>query len=300
MIRIVTDSTASIPKQVAQENDIEVVSMFLNYNGVEYADATMDVDGFYEDIYDMVDDIPTSSKPSQGELEHVFEEAAVAGDDLIGIFMSSGMSGTVSGALRAARSVAARHADFRFRIIDSLSNSLDEGWSVLAAAAARASGKTLDQCCEVAKKAIAASRFLFTPESLRFLKAGGRIGNVSALLGSLMKICPIVTVKDGDTTTFGKVRTHKKAAAFIAEQFRADVAEYGLRNVIVHYIGSPDEAAKWAREVIEPICGRSVRVAPVSPVIGAHVGPAIGIAYECEHPLSGKLSQGVKVPVYSS
>lgn len=300
MIRIVTDSTASIPRDVAMENDIEVVTMYLNYNGVEYEDATMDVDAFYEDIYEMIDSIPTSSQPSQGVLEAMFEEAAQAGDDVIGVFMSSDMSGTVSGALRAARSVAARHADFHFRIIDSLSNSFDEAWSVLAAAAGRAAGCSIDQCCELAQKSVAASRFLFTPESLRFLKAGGRIGTAAALLGGIMKLCPILTVTDGVTTTFAKVHTHKKALAKIADKFKSDVEEFGLKNVIVHYIGSPEEARAWAREVIEPIVGCQVAVVPVSPCIGLHVGPAVAIAYECANALPGKLTSGMAVPVYAS
>ena len=300
MIRVITDSTASIPKEVAKESDIEVVTMYLNYNGEEFEDATMDVDAFYADIYDMIDNIPTSSQPSQGQLEGVFERAAEAGDDAIGIFMSSDMSGTVNGALQAARSVQARHADFKFRIVDAMSNSFDEAYPVFAAAAARDAGCSLDQCCEAAKEAAACSRFLFTPESLRFLKAGGRIGTAAALLGTVMKLCPILTVTDGVTTTFAKVRTHKKALAAIADKLKSDVEQFGLKNAVVHYIGSPDEARVWCREVIEPICNREVPVIPVSPVIGLHVGPALAVAYECERVLPGKLTPGVAPAVYSS
>lgn len=299
MIRIVTDSTASIPHDVAEENGIEVLSMYLNHDGVEYEDATMDVDSFYERIYDMVDDIPTSSQPSQGAFEGLFDSIAAEGDELLGIFMSSGMSGTVDGALRAARAVQARHANFSFRIIDSMSNSFDEAWSVLAAAAGCDAGCSLDKCCTLATRAIASSRYLFTPESLRFLKAGGRIGTASALLGTLMKLCPILTVTDGLTATFAKVRTQKKALATIADKFKEDVETYGLKSVIVHYIGTPDAAMKWSREAIEPICNCQVAVVPVSPVIGLHVGPAVGVTYECEHVLPGKLSKGVQASVYS-
>jgi DegV family protein with EDD domain len=300
MIRIITDSTASIPHDVAQENDIEVITLYLNYQGQEYEDATMDVDAFYEGIYEMIDDIPTSSQPSPSAFEAVFERAAARGDEVLGIFMSSEMSGTVESALRAARSVAARYADFNFRIVDALSNSFDEAWSVFAAAAGRAAGCSLDQCTKLAQKSVAASRFLFTPESLRFLKAGGRIGTAAALLGHLMKLCPILTVTDGKTATFAKVRTHKKAVAAITEKFKSDIENYGLKNAIVHYIGSADEARAWAREVIEPLCGREIAVVPVSPVIGLHVGPAVGIAYECEQALPEKLTSGVSVPVHAS
>lgn len=300
MIRIVTDSTASIPHAMACENDIEVVSLFLNYNGVEYEDATMDVDAFYEDIQNMVTNIPTSSQPDFASFESVFERAAQAGDEVLGVFMSSRMSGTVEGALQAARSVAARFADLSYRIIDSTSNSFDEAWAVLAAAKGRDEGRTLDECVEIAQNSIRSARYLFTPESLRFLKAGGRIGNAAALLGAILKLCPIFTVFDGETTTFAKVRTQKKALAAIAGKLQEDVAEYGLKNAVVHYIGSKDAARRWAQETIEPICGRSVDVVPVSPVIGLHVGPAIGISYECERCIPGKVSESYPSLVYAS
>ena len=80
MIRIITDSVSSITQEMAAQLDIQVVTLYVNRNGREYEDATMDLDAFYADIYDMVDDIPTSSQPSQHLLEEVFEDAARAGD----------------------------------------------------------------------------------------------------------------------------------------------------------------------------------------------------------------------------
>ena len=108
MIKILTDSVASIPADVAREAGIDVVTLFVNREGCEYADSEMDLDAFYADIYDMVDNIPTSSQPSQHTLEAVFEEAARAGDEVLGIFISSELSGTYEGAVRAARAVKAR------------------------------------------------------------------------------------------------------------------------------------------------------------------------------------------------
>lgn len=300
MIHIVTDSTASIPHEVAVENDIEVITLYLNRDGVEYEDATMDIDAFYHDIYDMVDDIPKSSQPSQSRLEEVFERIAQTGDELLGIFMSSKMSGTVEGALRAARSVASHHIDFKYHIVDSMSNCFDEAWSVFAAVSARDAGCTLEQCCDQAVKSVKSSRWLFSPESLRFLRAGGRIGNGAALLGNLMKICPIFTVCDGETSTFAKVRTQKKALDTMLAKVKADIEEYGLKSIIVHYIGRPDVALQWARDYIEPLAGRKVSVVPVSPVIGLHVGPAVGVVYECMKELPGKLTVNSTALVYSS
>ena len=170
----------------------------------------------------------------------------------------------------------------------------------MAAAAGRDAGCTLDQCAELVRKSITRTRWLFSPESLRFLKAGGRIGTASALLGNLMKLCPILTVSDGETATFAKVRTQKKALVKMAEKLREDAEAYGLRNAVVHYIGFPDEALRWAREKVDSIVGHEVPVIPVSPVIGLHVGPAVGVVYECENELPGKLSFDSASLVYAS
>lgn len=300
MVRIVTDSVASIPSEVARENDIDVVTLFVNRDGVEYADAELDVDEFYRDIYGMVDNIPTSSQPSQVHLESTFDRIAQQGDELLGVFLGSRMSGTFEAALRAARSVATRHPGFSFRLIDSISNSFDEAWPVLRAAAARQAGATIDQCAAEVARGIESTRFLFVPESLAFLHKGGRIGNAAALLGNLVKIFPVITVADGVSSTFSKVRTHNKALAKMLDKFKEDVEQHGLKNVMVHYIGDKAPAVQWAREQVAPIVGHEVAVRPVSPVIGVHVGPAIGIAYECAAALTGKIAQPVSTLIHSS
>lgn len=289
MIRIVTDSVASIPPEVRQERGIEVVSLFVNHQGVEHEESTMDVDGFYARIGEMVDDIPTSSQPSQHALEEVFERAAQAGDDVLGIFISSRMSGTFDGAIRAARVVKSRNLGFSCILVDSSTNCAEEGFAVLDACDARDRGASLVDCARAAQCALRDSRFLFVPETLAFLKAGGRIGSASALLGSLIQITPVLTVENGEAATFAKVRTSKRALDKMVRTLKDDIAASGgLKRIVVHYIGDKAPALQWAREVIEPLVERAVRVFPVSPVIGVHVGPAIGIAYECLERLGGK------------
>ena len=293
MVRIITDSVASIPADVAREAGIDIVTLYVNRDGTEYADASMDLDAFYADIYDMVDDIPTSSQPSQHTLEELFEASAKAGEEVLGIFISTGLSGTFDGAVRAARAVKSRNIDFAGTLIDSTSCGYDEAWPVFDAVEARDAGAGLAGCTKAALAGMESTRFLFTPETLTFLQKGGRIGGAAALLGNLIQLSPVLTVRDGQATTLAKVRTRKKALDKIVQTFKADVEAYGLKRVMVHYIGDKNPAVAWAREVVEPLVGHAVDVLPVSPVIGLHVGPAVGIAYECARSLTGKITGSV-------
>ena len=293
MIKILTDSVASIPADAAREAGIDVITLYVNRDGRELADADMDLDAFYADIYDMVDNIPTSSQPSQAALEAVFEEAAQAGDEVLGVFISTGLSGAYEGAVRAARAVAARNIGFSYALVDSSSCGYDEAWPVFDAVEARDAGEGLSGCLSAVLEGMERTRFLFTPETLTFLQKGGRIGGAAALLGNLIQLSPVLTVRDGQATTLAKVRTRKKALDKIVQTFKADVEAYGLKRVMVHYIGDKNPAVAWAREVIEPLVGHAVDVLPVSPVIGLHVGPAVGIAYECARLLTGKITGSV-------
>ncbi|OUO88029.1 fatty acid-binding protein DegV [Gordonibacter sp. An230] len=300
MVRIITDSVASIPADEAREAGIEVVTLYVNRGREELADAEMDLDAFYADIYGMVDDIPTSSQPSQHALESVFEDAARAGDEVLGVFISSGLSGTFDGAVRAARAVKARNIDFSYAIVDSSSCGYDEAWPVFDGVEARDAGEGLSGCLSAVLEGMERTRFLFAPETLTFLQKGGRIGGAAALLGNLIQLAPVLTVVDGTAATLAKVRTRKKALERIASSFRADIEKFGLKRVVVHYIGDKAPALAWAREVVEPLIGRRVRVLPVSPVIGLHVGPAVGIAYECASAVAGKLTVPARSRVCAS
>ena len=291
MIKVMTDSVTSLPQDLIDATGVEVVSLYLRHDGKEYEDATMDVDEFYRNIADMAGNPPTSSQPSPAYLEQLFEDCAKRGDEVLGVWISTGLSGAYEGILRAARSVKERHADFRYAMIDSQSCGFDEALPVLEGVRAVQEGKTLQEAARAVIDGILSTRFVFSPESLTFLQKGGRIGAASALLGNLMRICPVLTVTDGSPRPMAKVRTHKKALARMVEIMQKDAQDCGgLKDLVVHYIGDSAPAQRWKDEVIEPLLGHKVRICPVSPVVGAHVGPAVGFCYQCNKPLQGKIT----------
>lgn len=289
MLRMITDSTASVPRDLIEGHDVSVASLYVRFDGEEHLETEMDIDGFYETLSSRIDDIPTSSQPSQHFFETFFEDAASAGDEVLGIFVSSALSGTYEGAVRAARTVRSHNIDFRCVLIDSTSTGGDEGFPVMDALEAHDRGGSLEECAAAAQNAIMCSRILFVPESLEFLKAGGRIGRAAALLGSVIKIVPVITVFDGTPQVVAKVRTMKKAIEEMVRTFRDDVERFGLKRVIVQYIGPKTDALMKLASQVEEIAGQSVEIMPVSPVIGVHVGPAVGISYECLRYVQGKL-----------
>ena len=280
-VLVITDSVASIPADILGELGIEVVSLYINDGDTNQRELEMDIPAFYRRLADM-QSLPTSSQPSVEELLTSFRSAVERGNDLIGVFISEKMSGTLQTARLAAEMIRGESPAARIELIDSGSNSMEEGFGAIAAAKAARAGETIERCVASAQETLRRTRYLFTPHTLEYLRRGGRIGGASALVGGLLQIKPILTVEDGAVVTFAKVRTHSRALAEMTRKMTEDVSAYGLKQVVVHYIVDRDLAETYAREQIEPLAGVPVRIIPTSPVIGVHVGPAIGLVYETE------------------
>ena len=184
-----------------------------------HEETTMDIVAFYDRIGDLVDDIPTSSQASLEATAQAFVNAAEKGRDVFAGFIGSRMSGMFDSACLVAKQVKERYPDWHACMLDTGSNSLDEGYGVLAAARAALRGAPLAECHDIAVRTCLSSRWLFTPRSLAFLKAGGRIGRAASLVGNLLRICPILTVFDGEVEVAGKYPTFNKSVSKIAKMF---------------------------------------------------------------------------------
>lgn len=278
-IKIVTDSTSYIPKDLVEKYDISVVSLGIVMEGKGQKEVEIDNDDFYRKL-GQLDSIPTSSQPTIEDLFNAFDKIMAEGNDAVGVFISSAMSGTYSTCNQIIRTMLEEKYPLRkLEIIDSESNCMQMGYAVLAGAEASEAGKSIEEVVSVIKDIKERSRFLFVPDTLEYLKKGGRIGGAAALFGGILQIRPILTVENGTTEVFAKVRTKNKAIDKILEKVAFDFKERGYGKLIVHHINCEEEGRALAAKVKE-VLSIEPEIQCIGPVIGCHVGPrAVGVAY---------------------
>ena len=277
-IKIVTDSTSYISDEYIKKYDINIVSLNVIINGVSSREIDIENEVFYEEIRNSKE-IPKSSQPIPEEMLNTFREIVEDGDSIVGIFLSSKMSGTYSNANMIKDMILEDYPDAEIHILDSKTNCMQMGFAVIEAARTASEGKSINEVINAANHVINNSRFLFTPETLEYLKKGGRIGGAAALFGNVLQIKPILTVVNGETSVFKKVRTRKKAIEEIVKTVLEEIESKGFGDIVVHHINCQEDGLKLAK-ALENKLGKKVEIQSIGPVIGVHVGPgSIGIAY---------------------
>ncbi|MGB5824154.1 MAG: DegV family protein [Proteocatella sp.] len=277
-LQIITDSTSYIPANLIKKYNIEILSLNILMNGESKRETDWENEKFYIEMKKS-GEFPKSAQPYIEEIKNMFEENIKQGNHILGIFMSSKMSGTYSTATMIKQHLIEIYPEARIELIDSRSNSMQLGFAAIEGAKAASMGKSIEEAMKEVNHVINHSRFIFTPENLEYLKKGGRIGGAAALMGHLLKIRPILTVENGETTVLTKARTKKRAVEILIGKFYEDISLNELGAVIVHHINCEEEGKAIAK-MIEEKLGIEVDVQPIGPVIGTHVGPgSVAVAY---------------------
>jgi len=284
-VKLLIDSTNYLSPEDIERYDMRQVSLYINDGDKQDLELDLDFGEFYTRLAD-TREIPKSSQPSQSAIRIKMLEILNQGDEVLGLTLSQDMSGTYDTFNMVAEQIREERPGSVIRIIDTRSNCLQEGYAILSAAEVAIAGGSMDECVAAAEDTIARTRFVFAPHTLEYLERGGRIGAASALLGSILKLVPILSVEEGAVVTPNKVRTYPKALVALRDQLKKDIeAGGGLRRLVIHTIADSEHAEEFRAELIEPLVGHEVDIIPIGPVIGAHVGPAVGIVYETENPL---------------
>jgi DegV family protein with EDD domain len=274
-VAVVTDTTSYLPAEVAQANQIHLVSLYVVFGGertVREADIT-DYDAFFDELRG-AEQLPTTSQPSIGDFIAVWEPLLERGDDVVSIHISGGISGTVQSAQQAAEQLERDgKGGERVRVIDSATSAGGLGLVALAASRAAAGGAGLEDVAARAGEARESLKMWFAIDTLEFLKRSGRIGGASAWLGSALKIKPILTL-ESEMTPVERVRTSKRAFERMVDYARQRHSS-GMDAWVVQHIQAADQAAALADRCREVFGHDAVFTSEIGPVLGAHTGPGL-------------------------
>ncbi len=272
-VAVVTDTTGSLPNELVRERGINLVSLYVNWDGRSEREADIsNLDAFYDWLRG-AQQFPTTSQPSIGDFLEVYEPLVEAGQDVVSIHLSGELSGTVEVARQAAEQVAKRSGTGRVTVVDSASISGGLALVVLAAAHAAAGGGDAEKVAQRARDARKEMKMWFALDTLEYLRRGGRIGAASAWLGSALKVKPILTLEE-QITPVERVRTHARVLERLihyAQQRKAD----GCEAWLVQHIQAPDQATQLVEAVQEIMGCPPVFVSEVGPVGGSHGGPGM-------------------------
>jgi len=271
---IVCDTTTYLPAAEIERLGIHVVSLYVSLEGQQQAEAKItDYAGFYDRLRASAEGA-TTSQPSVGDFVAAYEPLLAAQREIVSVHISAGISGTYEAAMQARQRLIDEDAGGeRIHVYDSRTGAGGMGLVAIGAAQAAAAGADANAVVERAEEVRQALRMWFAVETLEYLRRGGRIGAARALLGSTLKIKPILTLED-EITPVDRVRTRKRALERLVEYGRELHAD-GADAWVVQHVQDPDTAARLVEECRGIFDCEPAFVSEIGPVLGAHVGPGL-------------------------
>jgi DegV family protein with EDD domain len=273
-VRVVTDSSADLPPAIAAELSIEVVPLKVSFGDEEFTDGVDLSPAAFWDRLRASEVLPHTTSPSPGDFGRAFARLDDDGaDGIVCVTLSSQVSGTHQSARVAAGSFSGRCP---VAVVDSLSVSAGLGNLCRAAARRGAEGADLATVVAEIEQLRHAAAFCGTPETLEYLRRGGRIGAAQALLGSALSIRPLLRFDKGMVEVAGKVRTRLRSFAWIVDSVAAD---YPVESVTAFHADAADLDVFLAMLGAQ-VPDQEVVVALMGPVMGTHLGPGgVGATY---------------------
>ncbi|MFN2138725.1 MAG: DegV family protein [Candidatus Promineifilaceae bacterium] len=268
-VAVVLDGTANLSAESLATNDLETIPLNLIWGGKSYRDGVdITTDEFYDRLA-QASELPTTSQPSVGDFYDFFTHVAETAESIVCLTLSSELSGTYNSAVGATELIE----DVPIEVIDTRSVSVGHGFMALAAAHAAQVGADFAAVAQAARDLIPKMNVFFAVDTLEYLHRGGRIGGASWLIGSALSIKPVLQIDDGKIDSLTRVRTKKKALAFLADL--AEEMYGGKENVHLAVVDAVarDEAMRLGEELQKRINPVELIYGELSPVIGTHAGP---------------------------
>jgi DegV family protein with EDD domain len=268
-VAVVTDSTTYLPPGLIERWGVEQVSLYVGWGDERLPEPEYELDAFYARLRDSPD-LPSTSQPSVGDFLACFEPLAEAGRDIVSVHIAGGLSGTCESARGAARVIADKGLPGRVEVVDGQTGAGGLGCLVIGAARAAEQGLPLDDVVEAVHRTREGLDMWFCLDTLEYLRRGGRIGAAQALVGSALKIKPILTFGT-EIAPVGRVRTRARARQKMIDYLH-ELHERGADEWFVQHAQSPQEAATLVAEGTAIFGSEPLFFTEVGPVLGAHLG----------------------------
>lgn len=289
-VAVITDSTTYMPEPLIAELGVQRVSLYVGWNDeMKREDEYDDLEAFYQRLA-ASPNLPTTSQPSVGDFEACYEPALGDRYDIVSIHIADGLSGTCDSARSAAEALTGDGGGGRIEVIDGETGAGGLACLVIAAAEEAQRGGSI----EAVTAAVAAARehldIYFCLDTLEYLRRGGRIGAAQAMLGTALKVKPILTFAS-EITPVGRVRTHSKALQQM-ESYLVELHERGATDWVVQHAQAPNDARHLVEYGTEVFGSQPLFCSQVGPVLGTHLGAGMLVGGMTRAQRPGTTSRG--------
>lgn len=272
---LISDSTSYLPENLINDYGITIIPLNLHLEGKSYKEGRDISHAEFYRIFKSSKMFPTTSQPSTGEFLEVFQ-SLTPNDEALVILISAELSGTVQSALMA-RNMLENDRQKNIHIIDSRSSSMGMGFQLLKAGEMFTQGRTMPEVIAEVEAIKIRQEIYFIVDNLEYLVRGGRLSKSSGLIGNLLQLKPVLTVREGKLELFDKVRTSPRAVKLMMQQVEKNKSR--LKQLAVIHVQAEEEALKLQQDLQEQY-GITAIISEAGPVIGAHTGPGtLGIAF---------------------
>jgi DegV family protein with EDD domain len=268
-VKIITDSLGDIPADLVKKLDITVIPIHVLFGTQSFQDGVdLTTEQFYTKLV-ACKTLPTTAVPALGTFIDAYDAVSKKGDEIIVLTLSHKLSGTYETAAKATEMMKKK---CKIKVIDTLQVIMGEGLLVIKAAQAAKAGESFDNIVKMVQKDLRRVDERMAFDTLEYLKRGGRIGAASAFLGSILKVNPVLCLKDGEVFPFARERSRARAL----ESLYSFVLSYSnIDSIGVEDATTPVEADALAKRIKEKFPDKPLYRSKVSAVIGAHVGPSV-------------------------
>ena len=268
-VKIVTDSCADLPPELAKKLDVTVVPVYLRFGEEVYRDRVdISEDEFYKRLeHDPIH--PSTTQPTPQDFADVYQKLSKEADGIVSIHITSKLSGTYNSAVQGKKMI---EKGCPIEIIDSQTVSIAIGLAVIQASKMAKSGMSLQQIVDEVGKIIPNVHMLILFDTLKYLVKGGRIGKAKGLVGSMLSVKPLLTVKDGELVPSGQARTHSKGIDRLLD-FAKNATE--IQDLAILHSTTLDEAQALVKSTSSIFSKEHTLLARLGPALGVHGGPGV-------------------------